>query len=107
MDGSLVSGEFNRTPLVKFGGTGAQFREPFGPLSRSADSIVKYNFKLNWLKNEKFEAFRMWSIGKELGFSFNGDEEIVISKLMLLENRDAGKQKVVRRKSSVSDDEDC
>jgi len=40
------------------------------------------------LKNDNFEAARMWSIGKELGFSFNGDEEIVISKLKSLENRD-------------------
>jgi len=47
------------------------------------------------------------SIGKELGFTFNGEEELVISKLKFLENRDSGKQKVVRRESSVSDDEDC
>jgi len=106
MDGSLVSGEFNRAPIVRFGGIGAQFRAPFGR-SRSADSIAKYDSKLNWLKNKKFEAFRMWSIGKELGFSFNGDEEIVISKLMSLENRDGGEQKVGRKERSVSDDEDC
>jgi len=106
MDGSLVSGEFNRASIVRFRGTGAQFRAPFG-LSRSADSIAKYDSKLNWLKNEKFEVFRMWSIGKELGFFFNGDEEIVINKLMSLENRDGGEQKVGRKERSVSNDEDC
>ncbi|KAK8464595.1 hypothetical protein PHAVU_010G029050 [Phaseolus vulgaris] len=95
VDGSFVSREFNRVPLVSFGGTGSQpralldinvSRESYVPLSRSIDSAVQYGSRLNRLKNDNFEAARMWSIGKELGFSFIGDEEIIISKLKPLEN---------------------
>jgi len=129
VDGRHASFAFNRAPLVSFGGTSSQADgklvigkvsrtlfseldtkascETIVPLSRSADSADKNGFRLNWLKNENLEAIRMWSIGKEFGFSFNGEEEIVISKLKSLENRDSGKQKVVRRENGVSDDEDC
>ena len=116
VDGSFVSHKFNRVPLVSFGGTGSQpralldvnvSRESYVPLSRSIDSAVQYGSRLNQLKNDNFEAARMWSIGKELRFSFIGDEEIVISKLKSLENRDNGRQKVVGKESSVSDDEGC
>ena len=129
VDGRLASCVFNRAPMVNARGTGSQAggqmvigkvsrtlfsepnakssRETMSPLSRSGGSAGKNGSRFNWLKNENLEAIRVWSIGKELGFTFNGEEELVISKLKFLENRDSGKQKVVRRESNVSDDEDC
>jgi len=103
VDGRHASCTFNRAPLVSFGGTSSQVdgklviekvsrtlfsesdakasRETIVPLSRSADNADKNGFGLNWFKNENLEAIRMWNIGQELGFSLNGEEEIVISKL--------------------------
>lgn len=42
-----------------------------------------------WLKDVDTEARNMWKDGKELGVTFNGTEEEVISRLVELEMRDA------------------
>ena len=59
------------------------------------------------MKNDEAEAVRSWKIGKELGFSFNGEDDIVISKLICVEKRDNNKQRCNRTKCNVSNDENC
>ncbi|KAK7368587.1 hypothetical protein VNO80_10615 [Phaseolus coccineus] len=73
--------------------------------NQSSASVAKNSKRLFRKKNEHVEAIRMWNIGKEQGFSFNGEEEIVIRSLKALEKRDSDQQWVVRRESSISDDE--
>jgi len=61
------------------------------------------------MKNEHFEAFRVWNIGKELWFSFTGDDDVAIGHLQAMEIRD---KTTIRRAStsrvenSLSNDED-
>jgi len=40
------------------------------------------------MKNEYSEAFKVWNIGKEVEFSFLGEDEVVIGNLQVMEIRD-------------------
>jgi len=44
----------------------------------SDNAVINCN-KLFWLKNDNGKVSRMWNIGKEIGFSLLGEEEIVIN----------------------------
>jgi len=43
-----------------------------------SDSVVRNCNILFWLKNDKIEA---WNVCKELGFVFNGEEDVVLGSL--------------------------
>lgn len=57
------------------------------------------------MKNDNPEAIRIWNIGKDLGFSYTSEDDILISILQSMENRDSSKLRYNRMESSVSDDE--
>ena len=58
-----------------------------------------------WLENKESEAQKIWNIGKDLGFSFAGKEEVVVKNLQSLEARDRDNMLLKRKGSVVSDDE--
>jgi len=33
------------------------------------------------MKNKKYEAIRVWKVGKDMGYTHSGQEDIVISRL--------------------------
>jgi len=49
------------------------------------------------MNKENYEAFRVWIIGKELGFSFSGEDDVVIGRLQAMEMKD---KSTVRREST-------
>jgi len=49
--------------------------------SHLSDSAVRNRNKMFWMNNEHYESFRVWNIGKKLGFSFSGEEDVVIGRL--------------------------
>ena len=74
-----------------------------------SDGAVRNCNRLYWINNEYSEAVRIWTIRKELGFSFSGEEEVVVGRIQAMEIRDkAGvrKESISRVEKSVSDDED-
>ena len=73
-----------------------------------SDGAVRNCNRLYWINNEHSEAVRIWTIGKELGFTFSGEEEVVVGRIQAMEIRDkAGvrKENVSRVENSISDDE--
>ena len=58
-----------------------------------------------WLENKESEAQKIWNMGKVLGFSFAGKEEVVVKNLQTLEARDRNNMLLKRKESVVSDDE--
>jgi len=73
-----------------------------------SDSAMRNCNMMFWMNNEHSEAFRVWYIGKELGFSFSGEKDVAIGRLQAMEMRD--KSKVHKRSRSrvennLSDDE--
>jgi len=55
------------------------------------EDITNYN-RLFWLKNEPLEALKMWNVGKQIRFTYFGDEESVLNKSEELERRDKKKK---------------
>ena len=53
-----------------------------------SDNAVRNGNKLVWMKNNYGEARKMWNIGKEMGFTLLGEEEVVLNKLRSLKNQD-------------------
>jgi len=53
-----------------------------------SDSAVKNCNNLFWTKNVNLEVVRLWSLGKEVGFSLDGEKEQVIETIGLTEVRD-------------------
>jgi len=48
---------------------------------RPIDNEVRNCNMIYWLKNEHVKAIRIWRMGKEIAFSFTGEEDAVIGHL--------------------------
>jgi len=73
-----------------------------------SDGAVRNCNRLYWINNEHSEAVRIWTIGKEWGFSFSGEEVVVVGRIQAMEIQDKSgvrMESVSRVESSVSDDE--
>jgi len=84
--------------------------ERVGSLSGNnlSDGAVRNCNRLYWINNEHSEAVRIWTIRKELGFTFSGEEEMVVGRIQAMEFRDktgVRKESVSRVENSLSDDE--
>lgn len=55
-----------------------------------SDSNIENCNRVFWLNNTRLEAANMWELGKELGVTHTGNEDEILSRLIELENRDAG-----------------
>jgi len=74
-------------------------------ISSISDNDVRNCNSRFWLENEESEAQKLWNIGKDLGLSFDGKEEVVLKSLQALEVRDKGNMNLKRKECVVSDDE--
>jgi len=72
------------------------------PVNSITDSGDRNCNRLFWTNNDFGKVRSMWSIGKELGFSFLREEEFAINRLRSMENRD---NRSNRMEFSVSKDE--
>jgi len=84
--------------------------ERVGALSGNnlSDGAVRNCNRLYWINNEHSEAVRIWTIGKELGFTFSGEEEVVVGRIQAMEiwyKAGVRKESVSRVENSISDDE--
>jgi len=73
-----------------------------------SDNEVKNCNRLFWLKDEHVEAIRIWKLGKEVGFLYTGEEEVVIGHLQSLKLRNnsvSSRASISRVEDSISDDE--
>jgi len=74
-------------------------------VSSISDNDVRNCNNRYWLENKESEAQKIWNIGKDLGFSFVGKEEVVVKNLQALEARDRDNMLLKMKESVVSDDE--
>jgi len=74
-------------------------------VSSISDNAVRNCNNRYWLENKESKAQKIWNIGKDLGFSFVGKEEVVIKNLQALEARDRDNIFLKRKEFVVSDDE--
>lgn len=58
------------------------------------------------LKNKEYEVVRVWKSSKEMGFSRSSQEDIVISRLQSLEDRDGRNLRKNKWEIKVNVDED-
>lgn len=54
-------------------------------------SAIENCNRISKMKNEEYEAVKVWTVGKDMGFTRSGQENIVISRLQSLEARENGK----------------
>lgn len=57
--------------------------------SKSTSSNFSHHQKSIWLRDVENEARKIWEMGKSFGASAVGDEEIIVSKLLSMEHRNA------------------
>ena len=74
-------------------------------VSSISDNDVRNCNNRYWLENKESEAQKIWNMGKDLGFSFTGKEEVVVKNLQALEAQDRDNMLLKRKESVVSDDE--
>ena len=73
-----------------------------------SDSGVRNCNRLFWMNIKHSEAIRIWNIGKEVGFSFTRDDDVVIGCLHAMKIRDKSdvrRASTSRLENSLSDDE--
>ena len=63
-----------------------QFGSESNSLFASDSAIENYN-RIFWVKTDKNLASSVWGVGKEVGFSFPGREEIVLNSICSLSNQ--------------------
>lgn len=69
------------------------YRQDFSDLTHSycnsvTDSGIRNCNKIFWLKNDEFEAAKLWALGKKLGANFPGRDEDIVRRIQDLERRD-------------------
>ena len=77
---TVVREEKGATPISNTKGSKLRLESQSLNLSLS-DNVVRNCNRLFWLKDEHVEAIRIWKLGKEVGFSYTGKEEVVIGHL--------------------------
>jgi len=76
--------------------------------NRLFDSAVRNYNMMFWMNNEHLEAFRVCKSGKEVGYSFLGENDVIIDRLEAMELRQKStinKGSTSRVENSLSDDE--
>jgi len=70
-----------------------------------SDSAIENCSKIYKLKNEVFEAAKIWKSGTKMSYTFSGQEDVVIRSLQSMENWDNSKWRNVKGEITISDDE--
>jgi len=70
------------------------------------DNVVRNCNRIFWLKNEHAEAIRIWKMGKDIGFWYTREEDVVIGHLQDRDNGANRKVSTSRMETIVSDNED-
>jgi len=74
-------------------------------VSSISDNDVRNCNNRYWLENKESKGQQIWNMGKVLGFSFAGKEEVVVKNLQALEARNRDNMLLKRKESVVFDDE--
>ena len=49
--------------------------------------------RLFWLRNNYDEAVRLWNIGKQIGFTCSGEDNIIIDRIIEMEEKENNNKK--------------
>jgi len=58
------------------------------PCNSVSDIDINNCNRLFWIRNNSLEALRLWNIGKDLGFTYTGEDANIIKRITEMEERD-------------------